>query len=99
VQGNPPLLLVVLFVLGMALSCTFSVTIVMAQKLLPKNLGIASGLMTGFAIGAGGIGVTLLGVVADHFSVYTALKSIAILPVGAFVLSMILRYSPERQAP
>jgi FSR family fosmidomycin resistance protein-like MFS transporter len=91
------LLFVVLFVLGMVLSSTFSVTIVMAQKLLPKNLGIASGLMTGFAIGAGGIGVTLLGVVADHYSVYTALKSIAILPFVAFLLSLILRYSPNRQ--
>jgi MFS transporter, FSR family, fosmidomycin resistance protein len=98
VQGSQVLLFVVLFALGVVLSSTFSVTIVMAQKLLPKNLGIASGLMTGFAIGAGGIGVTLLGVVADHFGVYTALKSIAALPVAAFILSMILRYSPERQA-
>ncbi len=97
VQGNGALLLAVLFALGMVLSSTFSVTIVMAQKLLPRNLGIASGLMTGFAIGAGGIGVTLLGVVADYFSVYTALKSIAVLPFAAFALSMILRYAPERQ--
>ena len=98
VQWNGALLLAVLFALGIVISSTFSVTIVMAQKLLPRNLGIASGLMTGFAIGAGGIGVTLLGVVADHFSVYTALKSIAVLPFAAFALSMMLRYAPERQA-
>jgi MFS transporter, FSR family, fosmidomycin resistance protein len=93
-----PFLFAVLFVLGVVLSSTFSVTIVMAQKLLPKNLGVASGLMTGFAIGAGGIGVTLLGVVADHYTVYMALKSIAALPVVAFILSMILRFeaSPGR---
>lgn len=97
VQGNQVLFFLVLFALGMVLSCTFSVTIVMAQKLLPRNTGVASGLMTGFAIGAGGIGVTLLGVVADHFSVYIALESIAVLPVAAFILSMVLRYSPERQ--
>jgi FSR family fosmidomycin resistance protein-like MFS transporter len=93
-KGLP--LFVILFLLGTVLSSTFSVTIVMAQKLLPKSLGVASGLMTGFAIGAGGIGVTLLGVVADHYSVYTALKSIAVLPVAAFILSMILRFEPER---
>ena len=92
-----PLLFVVLFFLGVVLSSTFSVTIVMAQKLLPQNLGIASGLMTGFAIGAGGIGVTLLGVVADHFSVYTALKSIAVLPVAAVILSMMLRFAPGQE--
>ncbi len=90
------MLFVVLFVLGVVLSSSFSVTIVMAQKLLPNNLGIASGIMTGFAIGAGGIGVTLLGVVADHFGVYTALKSIAVLPVAAFILSMALRFAPGR---
>ncbi|OPY66359.1 MAG: Fosmidomycin resistance protein [Syntrophorhabdaceae bacterium PtaU1.Bin034] len=91
------LLFVVLFVLGAILVSSFSVTIVMAQKLLPKNLGIASGLMTGFAIGAGGIGVTLLGVVADHYGVYAALQSIGILPVVGFVLSMILKYPPEQE--
>ena len=50
-----------LFWLGMVLVSTFSVTVVMSQKLLPRSFGIASGLMVGFAIGAGGIGVTLLG--------------------------------------
>jgi len=72
--------------------------LILLALLLPRNLGIASGLTTGFAIGAGGIGVTLLGVVADHFSVYTALKSITVLPFAAFVLSVILRCAPERQA-
>ena len=72
--------------------------LILLALLLPRNLGIASGLMTGFAIGAGGIGVTLLGAVADHFSVYTALKSIAVLPVAAFALNMMLQYAPERQA-
>jgi FSR family fosmidomycin resistance protein-like MFS transporter len=50
---------------GLILISTFSVTVVMAQTLLPKHLGMASGLMVGFAIGTGGIGVTLLGMVAD----------------------------------
>jgi len=73
---------------------TFTVTVVMAQQLLPKNLGVASGLMVGFAIGAGGICVTLLGVIADHFGVPVALKSIMILPAAGFLLSTLLRY-PE----
>jgi FSR family fosmidomycin resistance protein-like MFS transporter len=49
-------LFVVLGVQGMLLVSTFSVTIVMAQKLLPTKLGIASGLMVGFALGTGGVG-------------------------------------------
>jgi FSR family fosmidomycin resistance protein-like MFS transporter len=88
------MLFAVLGFLGMTLISTFSVTVVMAQQLLPKNLGVASGLMVGFAIGAGGICVTLLGVIADHFGVPVALKSIMILPFAGFLLSAILRY-PE----
>jgi FSR family fosmidomycin resistance protein-like MFS transporter len=86
------LLFIVLGVQGMLLVSTFSVTIVMAQKLLPTKLGIASGLMVGFAIGTGGIGVTILGFVADHFGVPVALYSIAVLPFVGFLLSILLRY-------
>lgn len=89
------LLFVVLGLLGMIVISTFTVTVVMAQHLLPHNLGIASGLMVGFAIGAGGICVTLLGVVADHFGVPLALRSIAVLPLLGFILSLIMRY-PEQ---
>ncbi|MBA4418217.1 MAG: MFS transporter [Syntrophus sp. (in: bacteria)] len=86
------LLFVVLGLQGMVLISTFSVTIAMAQKLLPHRLGVASGLMVGFAIGTGGIGVTLLGVIADHFGVPIALESIMVLPLTGFILSLILRY-------
>ncbi len=90
------MLFISLFILGMILVSTFSVTVVMAQNLLPKNLGIASGLMVGFAIGTGGIGVTVLGVIADAFGVPFALRSITVLPVLGFLLSMVLQY-PIRQ--
>ncbi|MEI6153779.1 MAG: MFS transporter [Deltaproteobacteria bacterium] len=86
------LIFIVLGVQGMLLISTFSVTIVMAQKLLPDKLGVASGLMVGFAIGTGGIGVTLLGLVADNFGVPVALESIIILPLIGFILSLVVRY-------
>ncbi len=89
---NSMLLFVVLGLQGILLVSTFSVTIVMAQKLLPDKLGIASGLMVGFAIGTGGIGVTILGLVADNFGVPVALRSITILPAVGFLLSILLRY-------
>jgi FSR family fosmidomycin resistance protein-like MFS transporter len=96
-EGFPLLLSVTLFWLGMVLVSTFSVTVVMSQKLLPGNLGIASGLTTGFAIGAGGIGVTLLGVVADRFGVPFALKSIFIFPIVGFILTLLLKYPVRRE--
>jgi FSR family fosmidomycin resistance protein-like MFS transporter len=92
-EGN--MLFIVLGLLGVICISTFSVTVVMAQQLLPENLGVASGLMVGFAIGAGGISVTLLGVVADHFGVPFALKSITILPFIGFILSTILKYPKQ----
>ena len=62
-------LFLVLGILGLILISSFPVAIVMAQQLLPRHLGIASGLMVGFAIGTGGAWVTVLGVIADHFGV------------------------------
>lgn len=90
--ANSSLLFVVLGLEGMILVSTFSVTIVMAQRLLPNRLGVASGLMVGFAIGTGGIGVTLLGIVADNFGVPVALESIMVLPFIGFLLSLIVKY-------
>ncbi|MCL4503330.1 MAG: MFS transporter [Deltaproteobacteria bacterium] len=87
-----PALFAVLAVIGLALISSFTVTIVMAQKLLPQNLGIASGLMVGFAIGVGGLGVTLIGLLADHFGIPMALKSIIILPIIGLGLSWMIRY-------
>ena len=89
------LLFAVLGLLGMILISTFSVTIVMAQHLIPQGLGVASGLMAGFAIGTGGICVTLLGVIADHFGVLAALRSIMVLPVIGLLLALGLRYRQE----
>ena len=90
--SNGAMLFVSLGLVGMTLISSFTVTIVMAQGLLPNNLGVASGLMAGFAIGTGGIGVTLLGLVADQFGVPTALKSIWVLPVLGLIISLFIKF-------
>jgi FSR family fosmidomycin resistance protein-like MFS transporter len=82
---------------GMALIATFSVTVVMAQTVLPHHLGMASGLMVGFAIGTGGIGVTLLGIIADMGGVPLAMKTLFVLPLIGFGLSLFLKYPPAKQ--
>ncbi len=48
--------------------------------------------MVGFAIGTGGLWVTVLGVIADHFGVPVALKSIMALPPLGLILSLLLKY-------
>lgn len=82
--------LVVLFVIGMVMVSTMATTVVMGQELLPHRVGVASGLMTGFAIGMGGVGVALLGALADYFGAPTAVWVITMMPVVVFLLSLFL---------
>ena len=95
---NSILIFFVLGLQGVFLVATFSVTIVMAQKILPHKLGVASGLLVGFAIGTGGMGVTLLGIVADRFGVPAALQSIMIIPLVGFIASLFLPEGEEEES-
>jgi FSR family fosmidomycin resistance protein-like MFS transporter len=83
---------ILLGISGMVLISTFALTTVMGQALLPQHLGIASGMMVGFTISAGGIGVTLLGAIADTWGVPMAIKAIFALPLIAFGLALLVKY-------
>jgi FSR family fosmidomycin resistance protein-like MFS transporter len=87
---------ILLGVAGMVLISTFALTTVMGQALLPQHLGIASGMMVGFTISAGGIGVTLLGTIADTWGVPMAIKAIFVLPLIAIGLALLVKYPLER---
>lgn len=56
-------------IIGLIVSSAFPAIIVYAQELMPKNLGMVSGLFYGFAFGMGGLGSAVLGFVADHTSI------------------------------
>ncbi|WP_293903503.1 MFS transporter [Sphingobacterium sp. UBA5670] len=60
---------VLIVMIGLILSSAFPAIIVYAQELLPKRLGMVSGLFYGFAFGMGGIGSAVLGWQADHTSI------------------------------
>ena len=77
---------------GMVLVSSFALTTVMGQILLPQNLGMASGMMVGFTISAGGVGVTLLGVIADIWGVPMAIKAVFVLPLIAAGLTLVVKY-------
>jgi MFS transporter, FSR family, fosmidomycin resistance protein len=81
---------------GMVLVSSFSTTVVMAQVILPHHLGMVSGLMVGFAIGAGGIGVTFLGTIADTWGVPMAMKTILVTPLITSFLAFLLEYPPKK---
>ena len=88
---------ILLGVAGMVLVSSFALTTVMGQALLPQYLGMASGMMVGFTISAGGVGVTLLGVIADTWGVPMAIKAIFVLPLIASGLTLLVKYPLEKE--
>jgi FSR family fosmidomycin resistance protein-like MFS transporter len=80
---------------GMFIIMSNSVTMAIGQSLMPRNVGMASGLILGLAMGIGGISTTLLGWVADHWGIPTALQITFILPILAFLVFLPIPYPPE----
>ncbi len=68
-------------VIGIIISSAFPAILVYAQELLPKKLGMVSGLFYGFAFGMGGLGSALLGYLADHTSIEYVYHICAYLPL------------------
>jgi FSR family fosmidomycin resistance protein-like MFS transporter len=64
----------------------------MSHELLPQNVGLASGMMLGLAIGVGGLGVAVNGMIADNYSLAAALGTIPIPIMAAMLLMIILPY-------
>ncbi len=81
---------VLLAALGFVLVSTFTVAVVLGQAYMPRNLGMASGLIVGFAIGAGGVGATALGWVADRWGLSSALWISALMPILGCAVSLTL---------
>ena len=77
--GPQGLLLAALF--GFFCDASLSITLVMAQRLVPGRVGVASGVILGLGFVTGGIGVPITGRIADLFGMQTALASLAVLLV------------------
>ena len=69
----------------MIISSAFPAILVYAQELLPKKLGMVSGLFYGFAFGMGGLGSALLGSLADKTSITYIYQLCAYLPLIGIV--------------
>jgi MFS transporter, FSR family, fosmidomycin resistance protein len=75
---------------GGTLILSSSLSVVIAQELLPNRVGLASGLTLGLAFGAGGLGAAALGKYADIFGIGQAMLVIALLPLAVVALSLML---------
>lgn len=69
-----------LIVCGAALQSTVPSSIVWAQRILPGNAAMTSGMMLGLSFGLGGAGAALTGAIADNFGLNSALL-LAIIPL------------------
>ena len=83
---------------GAALLASFSVTIVLTQELMPRRLGLASGLALGLGFGTGGLGSALTGWLADMMGLYSAAWILAIAPAAAAFLVLPVRPALLRRA-
>ena len=75
---------VLMVIIGIIISSAFPAILVYAQELLPKKLGMVSGLFYGFAFGMGALGSALLGKLADYTSISYVYHVCSYLPlIGA----------------
>ena len=80
----------ILLIFGFSVLASFSVTVVYMQKLLPRNIALASGLSIGAGVGAGGIGSVFMGSIADAFGVTTVFTILSLLPLVGALLTFFL---------
>jgi len=84
---------------GILLLASWNVLTVMGQQILHRNVGMASGLMLGFSIGLGGLGVIPMGIIADHVGTLPILTALGLLAPAAGLLALILPASAPAGSP
>jgi len=67
--------------IGLILASAFPAIVVYAQELMPRNVGMVSGLFFGFAFGVGGIGAAALGWAADRIGIEAVYQFVAVMPL------------------
>lgn len=72
---------ILIVIIGLIISSAFPSILVYAQELLPKKLGMVSGLFYGFAFGMGGVGSAVLGLWADATSIQYIYHICSFLPL------------------
>ncbi len=82
---------ILLGLVSILLAATFTSSLVMAQKMMPGNIAMASGLTLGFSIGLGAMGVLALGHVADSLGLSWVFNLLSVLPVVGFILTLFVQ--------
>jgi len=71
--------------IGFIISSAFASILVYAQELLPKKIGMISGVFYGFAFGMGALGSAVLGKLIDMTSITFVYKVCSFLPLMGLI--------------
>ncbi len=85
-------------VFGFFSDASLSVTLVMAQQLVPGRVGIATGLILGLGFVTGGIGVPITGRIADTLGIQEALMLLSVVAAASVVLAFLIPSDDQRAA-
>ncbi|MGO1869434.1 MAG: MFS transporter, partial [Sphingobacterium sp.] len=80
---------VLISIIGLLIASAFPSILVFAQELLPRKIGMVSGLFYGFAFGMGGLGAAVLGWWADQTSlenIYLVCSYLPLIGIAAYFL-------------
>lgn len=81
---------VIAVLVGALVVSTFGVTTALGQAMMPRNVGLASGLVLGATVGTGAYGAVLLGYVADRWGIESAMSGIPLFCFLAVLLGGVL---------
>jgi len=85
-----------MMIFGFFLWASFAVTIAMSHELMPSQVGLISGLFLGVAMGAGGVGVSISGIIADGAGLPATLAMFPLITLIAAGIFMLVR-NPDRR--
>ena len=94
-HATGPAAMAALYLFGFFVMASFSVTMVMMHEIMDRHIGMASGIMIGFALGVGGLGVMITGLLADRFGLHSALN---VLVFGLITSGLLTHFVPVRRA-
>ena len=73
---------------GLTADASLSITLVMAQRLVPGRIGVTTGVILGLGFVTGGIGVPITGRIADAVGYSAALMSLCLVLAAAALLAL-----------
>lgn len=90
---------ILLALASMMLSAAHSSGLVLAQRMMPGNIGVVSGIILGFSFGVGALGVLALGKVADLYSLPVVFDILLFLPLIGLIFTFFVHDPIEAASP